>query len=279
VDNSCNGVRRVGLGPNWLVLDNCTIARNMGDGAYLTQYFAVRHSTFIYNTARGLWGENPSLQSSVTFSILANNTAAGMAGISFTGYMAEVRNCTFVGNYDGLACILDLPAASEAAYPPLVENCIFAFNRHYGYASGGYVQPKVRCSDDYGNGLRDWTVLPGDTTGKISANPLFCDTATGNFHLMDASPCAAVNNSCGALIGALDVSCLCCPDSTGDINLSGVVDLTDLSALVSYLTGGGYLLLCADAANVNGAGIVDVSDLSALVSYLTGDGYVLASCG
>ena len=278
VDNYCSGVRRVGLGLNWLVLDNCTIARNAGDGVYVTQYFAVRHSTFTYNTARGLWGEQPSLQSSVTFSIFANNTGAGMAGISFSGYMADVRNCTFVGNYDGLACILDLPAAVEAAYPPLVENCIFAFNRHYGYAAGGYVQPKVRCSDDYGNGFQDWTVLPGDTTGKISANPLFCDTSSGDLHLMDASPCAAAHNSCGALMGAFDVNCLCCPDSTGDINLSGVVDLTDLSALVSYLTSGGYVLLCVDAANVNAVGIVDLGDLSALVSFLTGDGYILPGC-
>jgi hypothetical protein len=214
----------------------------------------------------------------VTFSVFAGNTMAGMAGWSFSGYMAEVQNCTFVGNYDGLACILDLPAASEAAYPPLVKNCIFAFNRHYGYASGGYVYPVVRCSDDYGNGLRDWTVQPGDPFGKISQNPLFCDTAIGDFRLMDASPCAPAHNTCNVLIGALDISCLCCPDTTGDINISGQVDLTDLSALVSYLTGGGFVPPCMDAANINAVGIVDVSDLSALVSYLTGDGYVLANC-
>ena len=57
-----------------------------------------------------------------------------------------------------------------------------------------------------------------------------------------------------------------------------IVDLADLSALVSYLTGGGYLLPCASEANVNNAGIVDLSDLSALISYLTGAGYVLPNC-
>jgi hypothetical protein len=71
---------------------------------------------------------------------------------------------------------------------------------------------------------------------------------------------------------------LCCVALTGNVNSAGIVDLGDLSALVSYLTGGGYVLPCPDAANVNGTGIVDLGDLSALVSYLTGGGYVLPNC-
>jgi len=70
----------------------------------------------------------------------------------------------------------------------------------------------------------------------------------------------------------------CCIISTGNVNSIGIVDLADLSALVSYLTGGGYALPCPKAANVNATGIVDLADLSALVSYLTGGGYVLPDC-
>jgi hypothetical protein len=70
----------------------------------------------------------------------------------------------------------------------------------------------------------------------------------------------------------------CCIGTTGNVNVSGIVDLADLSSLVSYLTGGGYVLPCAGEANVNAVGIVDLSDLSSLVSYLTGGGYVLPSC-
>lgn len=70
----------------------------------------------------------------------------------------------------------------------------------------------------------------------------------------------------------------CCAGSRGNVNYAGIVDLADLSALVSYLTGGGYVLPCPDEANVNGAGIVDLSDLSGLVSYLTGGGLVLPGC-
>ena len=71
----------------------------------------------------------------------------------------------------------------------------------------------------------------------------------------------------------------CCIGVTGNVNYTGIVDLSDLSSLVSYLTGGGYVLPCPDESNVNGIGIVDLSDLSSLVSYLTGGGYVLPACG
>jgi len=70
----------------------------------------------------------------------------------------------------------------------------------------------------------------------------------------------------------------CCVGVTGNVNYTGIIDLSDLSALVSYLTGGGYVLRCPAEANVNAAGIVDLSDLSALVSYLTGGGYLLPAC-
>jgi len=70
----------------------------------------------------------------------------------------------------------------------------------------------------------------------------------------------------------------CCVGVTGNVNDAGIVDLADLSSLVSYLTGGGYVLPCPKEANVNGMGIIDLSDLSALVSYLTGGGYVLPTC-
>ncbi len=78
--------------------------------------------------------------------------------------------------------------------------------------------------------------------------------------------------------GVGDVCQTCCVGVTGNVDMSGIVDLADLSALVSYLTGGGYGLPCDDEANVNKSGIVDLADLSALVSYLTGGGYVLPDC-
>lgn len=70
----------------------------------------------------------------------------------------------------------------------------------------------------------------------------------------------------------------CCVGVRGDVNISGVVDLSDMTALASYLTGGGYVLPCPAEANINGTGLIDLSDLGALVNNLTGGGYVLPNC-
>ena len=106
-------------------------------------------------------------------------------------------------------------------------------------------------------------------TGVIQWTP----SAAGNFDVA-----VKATNAVGMFIQSFTVHVGCCIGTTGNVNMTGIVDLSDLSALVSYLTGGGYILTCEEEANVNNAGIVDLSDLSALVSYLTGGGYVLPSC-
>lgn len=70
----------------------------------------------------------------------------------------------------------------------------------------------------------------------------------------------------------------CCNGTVGDVYETGLVDLVDLSVLVTYLTGTGYFPTCPSEANVNARGIIDLADLSALVSYLTGGGYALPNC-
>jgi hypothetical protein len=62
----------------------------------------------------------------------------------------------------------------------------------------------------------------------------------------------------------------CCQGRRGNVNMSGVIDLADLSALVSYLTGGGFVLPCYEAADINGNGVVDLGDLSCVVDMFTG---------
>ncbi len=101
--------------------------------------------------------------------------------------------------------------------------------------------------------------------------------ADGVVDLTDNCPAIANPSQSDANSDGIGDAC-CCVGTTGNVNYVGIVDLADLSALVSYLTGGGYLLPCPEESNVNGTGIVDLSDLSALVSYLTGGGYVLPAC-
>ncbi|PWB73624.1 hypothetical protein C3F09_05010, partial [candidate division GN15 bacterium] len=66
-------------------------------------------------------------------------------------------------------------------------------------------------------------------------------------------------------------------------NLNGdmkqMVDLSDLSILVAYLSGSSPIVFtCPDEANIDGAGIVDLSDLSRLVAFLVGGGSPPAQC-
>jgi hypothetical protein len=70
----------------------------------------------------------------------------------------------------------------------------------------------------------------------------------------------------------------CCTGVRGNINGTGIIDSADLAALVNYLTNGGFVPPCMDAANVNAVGIVDSADLSALVNYLTNGGFTLKAC-
>jgi len=107
-----------------------------------------------------------------------------------------------------------------------------------------------------------------------------CDTDDDGDGIDDVSDnCPTVSNptQADANHDGIGDAC-CCVGVRGNVNYTGIVDLSDLSALVSYLTGGGYVLPCPNESNVNGTGIVDLSDLSALVSYLTGGGYVLPNC-
>jgi hypothetical protein len=77
----------------------------------------------------------------------------------------------------------------------------------------------------------------------------------------------------------------CCEGRRGDIDGSGEypseVDISDLSSLVDYLTGGSFVLPCSEEANIDGSSVfptVDISDLSSLVNYLTGGSFVIPNC-
>ncbi len=146
----------------------------------------------------------------------------------------------------------------------------FIFSRPDGTAIGVYneIRPDTQCWhcnlwNPPGTCL-SWSKIP---TGPCDSTAIVPDTVPR----LDTSLVWAFD-------GEMVIGPGCCVDVTGNVNMVGIVDISDLSALVSYLTGGGYVLPCPKEANVNSAGIVDLTDLSALVSYLTGGGYILPAC-
>ena len=64
----------------------------------------------------------------------------------------------------------------------------------------------------------------------------------------------------------------CCHGTTGNVDGSrdGVVDISDVFAMVDYLSSSIPLSNCAAANDVNKDGTIDISDLFALIDYLTG---------
>ena len=72
---------------------------------------------------------------------------------------------------------------------------------------------------------------------------------------------------------------ICCIGKIGNVNGFGIVDLTDLSVLIAYITSENNTILpCMFAADINRSGDVDLTDLSYLVSYLIAGGFDLPDC-
>lgn len=62
----------------------------------------------------------------------------------------------------------------------------------------------------------------------------------------------------------------CCQGTTGNINMQGEIDLSDLAVLIAYLTQMPQpTLVCPEEANIDDRGVTDLSDLSRLILYLT----------
>jgi len=191
-------------------------------------------------------------------------------------------NCTFFNNNTGLDD--DNVVGTVFKYenfddpidsPTTFENCIIAFNNGVPvrfYPETDSIQ--FLCTNIYGNISGDWMGCIADqagTNGNFSADPIFCDTAAGNYHLSLLSHCRAAYNSCGVLIGALDVGCTVeyvCGDADGDND----VTWDDVTYLWEFYYSYGPFPEPPDAGDPNCDGHIDISDLVHLAEYLNGSG-------
>ena|GEM_PF-565693 len=121
---------------------------------------------------------------------------------------AELTNCTIIGNQATNGGAISVSRSSL-----LVSKCIIADNYTFGLrpALDCYRSDvQIVCSDVFNNANGDWIEclegLEGED-GNFSADPNFCLSDSMDFHIHATSPCAATNNDCGTLIGALDIGC------------------------------------------------------------------------
>ncbi len=152
----------------------------------------IRDCRFVDNTAIDGGGLGGLDSASVTFEncLIANNTCdfrGGGASI-LSGCVFSLINCTISNNHAGTGAGL---AAWDSDY--IINSCIISFC-DTGASVYAYGQSDItaRYCDVFGNEGGDWVgPLAGQQgqNGNLAANPLFADTAAGNFHLTQGSPC------------------------------------------------------------------------------------------
>ncbi len=218
-----------------------------------------------------------------------------------TWHCAEVENCTFVNNYPGAIFVVsyfedkkdDIKNYDEA-FPPILlvrsvedkpkvikpifmSNNIIAFNNGHSIRKSSHNDgPELilNCCNIFGNTEGDWVdVIEGmdGYYGNISLDPTFCDTAFNNYKLAAISPCLPSNNSCGLLIGAFDEGCPG-PYLCGDVNDDSLVNIFDITYLISFLYIDGPEPVQPESADVNGDSDINIFDVTYLIFYLYMEG-------
>jgi predicted outer membrane repeat protein len=225
-----------------VVIDNCTFTGNTASEGQAVEAWActIRNSRFVNNgnqygrggaitVGDGCFVEDCYFQSNraqaggainlltgsnhvTRATFVANQAEYGGACTGFYGGQGTMANCTFYGN---AASSGGSVFYAEGSGDSQMNNCIAAFNLGVApFLYGSSYRLHCACTDVFGNaggGWFDW-MDPGNA-GNISLDPSFCDVQSGDFHLLDNSPCAPFNpqNPTCDLIGAWPVGCLATP--------------------------------------------------------------------
>ncbi|MBD3236048.1 MAG: hypothetical protein GF330_05045 [Candidatus Eisenbacteria bacterium] len=178
----------------------------------------------------GIYFRLANAADSLRFLTLSDCRAYRGGALDIEGGLSTLHNCTIAGNQAvhgaGIriadACELrgqDAPAPPEepgADQDPSaagsIEQTIIAFNLGGEGLRCRIDEPRIACTDIFGNQGGDWTgelaALLG-IEGNICADPLFCPAEAGAFPIASSSPCApfAPPNAACDLIGAWSVGC------------------------------------------------------------------------
>ena len=261
--------------PSTLYVDSCVIADNSAGGIRIEAADAVvSRSVIAGNQGDGVaawWTVHLDMSSS----LLRNNGGKGLFIVLSSGQFS-VSNCTIVGNetgiyYDG-SPPLDRSSGGQGD-TSRISSSIVAFNDAQGINLGAFawwMPHRIECSDAFGNPGGNWTGGAsglGDTLGNFSLNPIFCDTAAGDFHISSTSSCAPAYNSCAMLIGRYGISCVK-PYICGDANEDGAVNLADAIFIINYAFRSGPSPDPVPAGDPNCDNAINVGDVVHIVNYV-----------
>jgi len=176
-DNSCSATGGTFAGSS-------SIIDAKGGALFLSGNGLLENNSFIANRCSASSDGEFGYDSTAYFTVFAEG------GTVYKNAGFEVRNCVFAANRTSATC-----GANES-------NLCSSSTSDFGPLSG---YDSIFCNIFYDNML----VHNNDTNRMIigELNPLFCDTANGDFTIKNSSPCAPGNNSCGVLIGAFGIGC------------------------------------------------------------------------
>ena len=198
-----------------ITLTDCTVNRNVssgvGGGIHLEDSAHMlatstriqdNSTTADYGPGGGIYAELSEMDldgCTITGNSAPGVTSDGGGIFLFFATATTIRNSTIAGN--GTAAAPDGLGAGIGCFAfanPVIENTIIAFNGPGEglHCTDGTSVPVVICSDLYGNEDGD-TICGIDSTGNISADPLFCDLPAGDFSLDPSSPC--LGTACGQI--------------------------------------------------------------------------------
>jgi len=179
----------------------------------------------------GVWckGASPTFVNCV----FTRNTGTISGGaVRCKGSSPHFINCTFFANHsDSVGSSVFCLASSS----PVFKRCLIAFSTGAEAIAclDGTCQPRLQCSDVYGNAGGDWVdciAHQSQTDGNLSLDPTFCLRDEGDLRLRTNSPCLAQFSPCGLLIGALGDGC----QATSVTELEHQVPLDQLRLAQNY---------------------------------------------
>jgi hypothetical protein len=200
-----------------------------GGGLAAYGYFRVLDSEFINN-----WGTYGSAIRAIgaTGTIIGctfhSHSIGSSQVMSLIDTPLAINACTFAGNSGSSGTVI----ASSGFTPPVLNNCIIAFNTGLTPVACVDATPSVGCTDIYGNDAGDWVgCIAGQAglTGNFSEDPRFCNAASNNYAIHITSPCTAANSGGCGLVGAHNVGC---GPETYVLNDAGTGDFPTIQAAI-----------------------------------------------
>ncbi|MBD3332923.1 PKD domain-containing protein, partial [candidate division GN15 bacterium] len=193
-------------------IENCDFNNNSGTGLnVLSGGVTVTGCTFYGNTSLTYAG---GLFVSTWDSVMVeycqfdyNTGEEAGAIVVYDGNDIFINNSTFAYNSSGINILTDNEYAAVA-----IDQCVFASSTQ-GAGIEWYdtsYDIDITCTDSYGNAGGNWVGLAASSlgqSGNIEADPQFCGPASRNYTLYSTSPCLAVNNTCGQLMGLYGQGC------------------------------------------------------------------------